>query len=190
MYRKRVTDDARRADWERFRTDIIQAVETHPSLLWHKATCVLCCAKSLSMEWSVLVKLRITLECGTVEISGQIPPPRENRGEGGRVEDFSDPAVEDVPDRRVIVPRVDRILIPLFSRELHSGFRVFAFMESRFRFMSRSSTTVTASAALPYSNSSNINRTRHKRGWEGVYDNMSRLYHWRLPVVEGLHCTR
>lgn len=168
MRRERGTDETRKADLERFRADPIQVMETYPSLLWHKATCVLCCARSLSMEWSVLVKLRITLECGTVEISGQIPPPRENRGEGGRVEDFSDPAVEDVPDRRVMVPRVDLILIPLFSRELHSGLRVFAFMESRFRFLSRSSTTVTASAALPYSNGNNdnrnSNRTWHKGG--------------------------
>jgi hypothetical protein len=141
-------------------------IETYPSLLWHKATCVLCCARSLSIEWSVLVKLRITLRCGTVEISGQMPPPRENRGEGGRVEDFSDPAVEDVPDLRVMVPRVDRILIPLFSRELGSGLRVWAFMESRFKFLSISSTTVTASAALPcINNNSNYNnRTRHTGG--------------------------
>lgn len=155
MSRKRLENEE-----ERIRADTMHVINTYPSLLWHKATCVLCCARSLSIEWSVLVRLRITLECGTVDVSGQIPPPRENRGEGGRVEDFSDPAVEDVPDRSVMVPRVDLILIPLFSRELHSGFSVRAFMGSRLRVLSKSSTTVTASAALPC----NIYKTQHKDG--------------------------
>ena len=115
----------------------------------------------------MLVRLRITLECGTVEVSGPKPPPRENRGEGGRVEDFSDPAVDDVPDRRVMVPKVDLILIPLFSRDVHSGLSVWAFIDSRehVRFFRRSSTTVTASAALPCSGTAQ-HSTAQQRGAE------------------------